>query len=272
MLRTWTTALMYAKGGQLAALGSHVACHSVSSGPRMHSERILESEISSSLVLRLTYQRLASITTRRHGPLLNTAFQKWPLSQINCPPLVYAPAEYCSLPWRQSTGTRNFDAELNKANVPSDLQTLHSHQQFQLALRWEPRNAPLFMHSRPFSLQIQQRHHMMRIVLFFFKRTFKLVLKNFGAVCCHEARLTLWRYWDLQQNAKCQFTLVWLSSAIGGGAMAEICLESHYSGFGDSRSDQATFQRCYHANRSLVFYGFSGDITRSLPLLSLYSK
>jgi len=31
-------------------------------------------------------------------------------------------------------------------------------------------------------------------------------------------------------------------------------------------------QRCYHANRSLVIYGLSGDITRSLPLLSLYSK
>jgi len=31
-------------------------------------------------------------------------------------------------------------------------------------------------------------------------------------------------------------------------------------------------QRCCHANRSLVIYGLSGDITRSLPLLSLYSK
>jgi len=122
-------------------------------------------------------------------PSAKHGLPKVTLSQINCPPLVYAPAEYCSLAWRQSTGTRNFDAELNKANVPSDLQTLHSHQQFQLALRWEPRNAPLFMHSRPFSLQIQQRHHMMRIVLFFFKRTVKLVLKNFGVVCCHEVEV-----------------------------------------------------------------------------------
>jgi len=55
----------YARGGQLAARGPHVARHIVFSGLRELSEKILKSEIPSSLVLRLTCQRLAFISIRR---------------------------------------------------------------------------------------------------------------------------------------------------------------------------------------------------------------
>jgi len=57
--------LVYIRGGQLAAHGPHVARHIVFSGPQEHSEKILKSEISSSLVLRLTCQRLTFISIKR---------------------------------------------------------------------------------------------------------------------------------------------------------------------------------------------------------------
>ena len=80
--------MIYIRRGQLVARGLHVARHSIFSGPRKHSEEILKLKISSSLVLRLTCQRLASLSIRRYGPPLKAAFQKWPLSQTNYPPLI----------------------------------------------------------------------------------------------------------------------------------------------------------------------------------------
>jgi len=74
--------IVYSRGGQLAARGPHVARHIVFSGPREHSEKILKSAISSSLVLGLTCQRLVFISIRRTALRWKPAFQKWPLSQI----------------------------------------------------------------------------------------------------------------------------------------------------------------------------------------------
>ena len=49
---------------------------------------IFKSKISSDLVLRLTCQRLASVSISRYAPPLNAAFQKWPPSKRYCPSLV----------------------------------------------------------------------------------------------------------------------------------------------------------------------------------------
>jgi len=60
---------------------------SIFSGVQKHSGKFFKPEIFSNLSLRLTELRLASTSIRRYGPPLNAAFSKWPLSQINYPPL-----------------------------------------------------------------------------------------------------------------------------------------------------------------------------------------
>jgi len=53
------TMILYGSGGQLAARGPHVAHHSIFSGLRRHSGKIIKSEISSNLSQKILVLRLS---------------------------------------------------------------------------------------------------------------------------------------------------------------------------------------------------------------------